>query len=69
MNLFQKEEPKKYESNGHPIICQMCKNDLFLKRKSQLNTRMASFFNLDWANKEATCYVCTECQYIHWFLN
>jgi hypothetical protein len=34
----------------------------------KLNTATASLFNLDWANKSATCLVCSDCSYIHWFL-
>lgn len=68
MSLFQKEEPKQYESNGHQIICQVCKNDYFWARRSQLNTSLATFFNLDWMNHEATCFVCAECRHIQWFL-
>lgn len=68
MSLFKKEEPQQYQSKGNPVRCLMCKHDYFYVRKSQLNTRVASFFNLDWTNKEATCYVCADCGYIHWFL-
>ena len=36
--------------------------------EAQLNTAVATFFNFDWANKTAQCYVCDGCGYIHWFL-
>jgi hypothetical protein len=68
MSLFKKEAPKQYEANGNQIICQMCRNDYFFVQRSQLNTSLATFFNLDWTNKEATCFVCSECRHIHWFL-
>lgn len=53
---------------GHDLICPICKNNYFYSRKAQLNTATASFFNLDWANRSATCFVCTQCTHISWFL-
>lgn len=68
MGLFSKTEPKPYEVKGRQLTCLFCKNDLFYFRRAQLNTSTASFFNLDWANRSASCFVCAECSYIHWFL-
>ncbi len=68
MGLFTSDEPVQYEIAGGLFRCHTCKNDLFWKREAQLNTAVATFFNLDWANKSATCLVCSECSYIHWFL-
>ncbi len=68
MGLFSKDEPSTYEILDRKFICQICNNDAFWKREAQLNTAVASFFNLDWANKSATCLVCANCSYIHWFL-
>ncbi|MBN1256359.1 MAG: hypothetical protein JXA52_01495 [Planctomycetes bacterium] len=53
---------------GQPLHCEICKNDLFWQREAQLNTAVATFFNFDWANATAQCYVCDHCGYIHWFL-
>ena len=39
-----------------------------MKRNSLLNTRAATFFNFDWANDEATNYICAQCGYIFWFM-
>jgi hypothetical protein len=33
-----------------------------------LNTAIATFFNFDWANKSATCFVCSNCTHISWLL-
>lgn len=63
-----KEAPRKIEVKGRAIKCPVCGNDLFWSREAQLNTAVATFFNFDWANKSASCYVCTECTYIYWFL-
>jgi len=28
-----------------------------------------TFFGLDWANKEATNYICENCGYVMWFMD
>ncbi|MEJ5994727.1 hypothetical protein WG904_09900 [Pedobacter sp. Du54] len=62
------QEPETTTINGYELICPICKNTLFYSREAQLNTATASFFNLDWANRSATCFVCSECTHISWFL-
>jgi len=32
-----------------------------------MNTKGATFLGVEWANKEATNYVCEQCGYIFWF--
>lgn len=54
-------------SEGVELKCLVCGQNEFVETKAQLNTRGASFFNLDWLNKSARCYVCDACGYIHWF--
>lgn len=68
MALFKKEAPQTIEVKGHALICPVCKEVLFYSRPAQLNTAVASFFNLDWANRSATCFVCANCTHISWFL-
>ncbi len=53
---------------GKVLLCGICGHDLFFHRKAQLNTRVATLFNVDWANKSAHCYVCADCSHIEWFL-
>jgi predicted nucleic-acid-binding Zn-ribbon protein len=50
------------------LACPVCGAQQFHERNSMLNTRLATFFNVDWANKEATNYICAQCGYIFWFL-
>ena len=50
------------------LTCTVCGCSQFHERNSLLNTRAASFFNVDWANKEATNYICAQCGYIFWFI-
>lgn len=68
MKLFQKKTPEPVEIKGQSLICPVCNNRDFWVRNAQLNTSVATFFNLDWANRTATCFVCSECTHISWFL-
>jgi uncharacterized protein YbaR (Trm112 family) len=69
MSLFEENnDPLPYEIKGNKLICPICRNQLFYTRQAQLNTAVASFFNLDWANHSADCFVCSECTHISWFL-
>jgi hypothetical protein len=68
MSLFKKEEPQTIEVKGHGLRCPVCNNAYFWTKQAQLNTAMATFFNLDWANRSATCFVCSDCTHISWFL-
>jgi hypothetical protein len=53
---------------GHDLTCPVCQGQRFHERSSLLNTKMMTFFKLDWANKEATNFICAQCGYIFWFL-
>lgn len=68
MGMFGKEESERVQVAGLTLQCEICKNDRFWAREAQLNTAVATFFNFDWANATADCYVCDRCGYIHWFL-
>ena len=68
MGLFGDKEPTQVEVRGQVLKCQVCGRDGFWRKEAQLNTAAASFFNLDWANQSAVCYVCAHCGYVHWFL-
>ncbi|NOZ46907.1 MAG: hypothetical protein GXO79_09005 [Chlorobi bacterium] len=65
---IKNKEPQTVEVKGNPLKCPICGNAYFWTKKAQLNTAVATFFNLDWANKSATCFICSECTYIQWFL-
>lgn len=71
MGLFsakkKEKTPKTVQVKGIPLQCPICKNQYFWKKKAQLNTALKTLFNLGWANKEATCFVCSECTHILWF--
>jgi hypothetical protein len=54
-------------AEGKPLTCVVCGSSRFCERNYLLNTRGATFFNFDWANSEATNYVCSKCGYVFWF--
>ncbi|MGA3094953.1 MAG: DNA-binding protein [Bryobacteraceae bacterium] len=56
------------QMDGRPLTCTVCGGAHFHERSSLLNTRAAAFFNVNWANKEATNYICTQCGYVFWFM-
>lgn len=68
MYTFKKSEPQTVAIKGHELKCQVCGNVNFWTKRVLLNTRLATFFDLDWANRSATCFVCSDCTHISWFL-
>ncbi len=52
---------------GHPLKCQVCGHDQFWRHEVLLNTRAFTFFDMEWMNREATCVICEQCGYVHWF--
>lgn len=66
--LSSQNEPQPIEVNGKTLRCVICSNTLFWTQSAQLNKAVTTFFNLDWTDRSATCFVCSECTYIHWFL-
>jgi len=64
---FFTEEANRYEIPDKLLNCHHCNNDTFYTRQEQLHSPTTTFLNLEWLDKTATCYVCSECGYIHWF--
>ncbi len=56
-----------YDVAGRPITCESCGNDQFEVRKAQLNTALASLFDLDFLNPSAWTLTCSHCTRIAWF--
>ena len=65
MGLFGQKTPEPVKVAGLEPRCEICKHDLFWQREAQLNTALATFFNFDWANATAVCFVCDGCGYTH----
>jgi hypothetical protein len=68
MDLFNKKQPEPIEVMNKPLVCPVCKNDHFWVRTAQLNKAVTTFFGFEWADQSATCFVCSECTHILWFL-
>lgn len=68
MGIFSEEKPEVVTVIGKPLKCLVCKHNEFWEREAQLNTAFATFLNMDWADQSATCVVCANCGYVHWFL-
>ena len=69
MSLFKEEDPQPIEVKGNELRCPICKNQLFFTRHGRLTTTgVATFLKLDFANRSATCFVCSNCTHISWFL-
>lgn len=54
---------------GRTLTCAHCGGDRFDSRSAKLNTTFFEMFDLAWANRTATCYVCRTCSRIDWFLS
>lgn len=63
----ESSETKRFSAGGKEIICPHCSNNTFKEGKAQLNTAVATLFELDWLNKSAHILVCDNCSYIQWF--
>lgn len=50
------------------LVCPICGGKKFYQRLTLMNTAAMTFFDLDWANPEATNFVCEDCSYIFWFM-
>lgn len=68
MALFESNEAQTFEVMGKEFRCPVCNNSDFWTKRVLLNTPVATFFNLDWTNRSATCLVCSKCTHISWFL-
>lgn len=52
---------------GSNMACHHCQHTGFESKNVQLNTAGMTLLGLDWANRQATCLICTNCGFIHWF--
>lgn len=53
---------------GEQIFCQVCNHPGFWRREGKIHSTGLTMLGLDWANASATCLVCEQCGYVHWFL-
>jgi hypothetical protein len=62
------QEAKEYEVLGNRLVCPICGHTQFRMRRTLLNTRWLTLFDLDWANRRATNFICDRCGHILWFV-
>ena len=55
------------DAAGPAMACHHCQHTGFEQKSVQLNTAGMTLLGLDWANRQATCLICTRCGFIHWF--
>ena len=68
MEKFENQEPKSIVIKGYELKCPVCNNRLFRTKRVLLNTTGMTFLNLDWANRNANCHICSNCTHIMWFI-
>jgi DNA-directed RNA polymerase subunit RPC12/RpoP len=54
-------------ADGRLIRCPICNHDGFHQQRTLMNTRAATFFNLNWANSDADTRICKRCGHVLWF--
>lgn len=59
--------PDQFTAAGKSVQCPHCGGTEFEQREILLNTRGATFLNLDWLNRGATTLTCRKCGRIEWF--
>lgn len=52
---------------GKQVHCPHCDGVEFEAKDVLMNTRGASFMNLDWLNQSAVALTCAHCGHIAWF--
>lgn len=61
------KESQEVVKQGRQLCCTVCEHARFWSRRTLMNTRAATFFGVDWINKEAVNYVCERCGHVLWF--
>jgi len=59
--------PTQFAAAGKQISCPHCGDLEFDAREVLMNTRGASFMNLDWLNHGATALTCRTCRRVEWY--
>lgn len=67
------DELQQLEADGYLIAgerliqCPVCGHDRFHQQRTLMNTRAATFFNVEWANSGADTRICQRCTHVMWF--
>jgi predicted nucleic-acid-binding Zn-ribbon protein len=57
----------RYSIAGRVVTCPHCGGEEFDRREILMNTRGATFLNMDWLNRDAVVLTCRRCSRIEWF--
>ena len=53
---------------GKQLNCSHCGHEKFQKREGLLVTSLVSLFAFSFWNQSGTCYTCSNCQHVEWFV-
>jgi hypothetical protein len=67
--MAKNDEAAPRSVRGRQLVCPICRHTQFYARDYLLNTRAATFFNFDWANRASATYICEHCSHILWFMD
>jgi len=66
MGTQQEEGTRMVE--GRALKCPICGNERFRTRRTLMNRRWMTFFEFDWADRQAVTEICGRCGHVLWFL-
>jgi len=66
--MVKQREVAEHSIAGNKLECPVCHHNKFYTRRTLMNTPGMTFLGIEWANKEATNYICEKCGYVMWFL-
>ncbi|MBN1198196.1 MAG: hypothetical protein JXA23_02510 [Bacteroidales bacterium] len=66
--MNKQKEAAEYTVSGHKLECPVCHHTKFTTRRTLMNTAGMTFLGIEWANREATNYICGKCGYVMWFM-
>jgi len=61
-------EAREVQIAGKQLRCQVCDYTRFFRREAGLSTGASNVFGQDWASSQASCFICEQCGYVHWFV-
>src|SRR5688500_7389425 len=61
-------EAREIKIAGKQLRCQVCDYTRFYRREAGLSSGASNVFGQEWAHSQATCFICEQCGYVHWFV-
>ena len=66
--MMNKENSEKIYINNVKLKCKHCDHDRFYSGQYLLNTVGLTLLGIDWLNRTADVFICSQCGFLHWFL-